>query len=67
MLVTGWAKHTNMIDGAILADKGHQPKPTMAAIKVVRIVQPCIGIADQRSVVPHSYLFQCKVAQFYQL
>jgi len=57
MLVTGWAKHTNMIDGPMLPDRGHQPNPTMAAIKVDKIVQPCIGIADQRSVVPHSYLF----------
>jgi len=57
MLVTGWAKHTNMIDGPMLPDRGHQPNPTMAVIKVDKIVQPCVGIADWRSVVPHSYLF----------
>jgi len=39
------------------SDRGHEPDPTMAAIKVDKIMQPCVGIADQRSVVPHSYLF----------
>jgi len=56
MLVTGWAKHTNMIDGPMLPVQ-HVPPPTMAAIKVSQIVGPCIGIADQQSLVPHSYLF----------
>jgi len=56
MLVTG-AKHTNMIDGPVLPVRGHVPAPTIAAIKVDRIVGLCVGIADKRSVVPHSYVF----------
>jgi hypothetical protein len=55
MLLTGWSKHTNFINGSNIPD--NTPKATIAVVKVKNILMPCTGIADYKSRIPHSYLF----------